>query len=218
MSTRRLLATTGTQLGTAAGTLIALAAWDQSKGLRVFLAILVGAFALSVIVVEIKVYFSERASGYGSPSRINRFMHDWISERGHVAIFSRDMSWVSDDVHTRWYESLWRRFRHSQPPSIRHLLFEKAKRGELTLCLPVETDLARELRDAGARVATYAALDVVPEARFTIVRYGQQDAEVAIGRREGGVHRIERFMNGRHPAFAMAEDLVRMVTSYSERF
>ena len=65
-------------------------------------------------------------------------------------------------------------------------------------------------------MATYERLHIVPGARFTIVRHGQQDAAVAIGRTESGVHRIEIFGNGRHPAFAMAEDLVHIVLGYSE--
>jgi hypothetical protein len=101
--------------------------------------------------------------------------------------------------------------------SIHELLVDKASKHELTVCLPKETELSRELQDAGARVATYAGLSVVPEARFTIIRYGQQDAEVAIGRHDGEVHRIERFASGRHPAFAIAEDLVRLVISYSQK-
>jgi hypothetical protein len=119
------------------------------------------------------------------------------------------MSWVSDNVHARWYERALGNLREREPRSIKALLCEKAAKQELILCLPRPNDLSRELETHGAYVATYQSLGLVPEARFTIARVGQQDAEVAIGRRVDGIHRIEVFGNGTHPAFALAEDLVR---------
>lgn len=67
----------------------------------------------------------------------------------------------------------------------------------------------------GARIATYPDLSYVPLSRFTLIRHGRQDTEVAIGRRIRGVHTIETFGPGIHPAFALAEDLVEFVLRHS---
>jgi hypothetical protein len=87
MSLRRLLGTTLTQVGTAAGTLIALLTWDTSTTFRIAIAVVVIGLATLAVGLEIADFRTERAKGYKTPSRINRFMHRWISERGHVAIF-----------------------------------------------------------------------------------------------------------------------------------
>jgi hypothetical protein len=216
MSGRRLAATLTTQIGTGAGSLIGILSWDRaSAGLKTGLAAVVLGFVVVAVVLEISAFLTDRGRGYRTPSRINRFMHRWISERGKVAIFSNDMSWVSDDVHVRWYERVVRWLRRRRSASISELLLEKARKDELTLCLPRETALSQRLEQEGARVTTYAALKIVPEGRFTIIRYGQQDAEVAIGRSVRGVHRIETFAKGEHPAFALAEDLVRFADAFT---
>jgi hypothetical protein len=213
---RRFLTPIVAQILTGVGTVIALTAWDAADGLRLALGLFVVALTLSSVGLEVRGLLEERGRTYKTTAHINRFMHDWISERGRVVIFSNDMSWVSDDVHLRWYEKLKAKIRNDESLSIHELLIEKANRDELTLCLPRENDLSRELEAAGTQVATYEELKITPEARFTIVRHGQANAEVAIGHREQGVHRIATFENGRHPAFAMAEDLVKFVTRYSE--
>lgn len=216
MSIRKLVVTSAAQVGTAVGALIALAAWHASLALRVGLAIAIVVAAGSAITFEIVALISEGAKRYPTPSRINRFMYDWISQRGHVVIFSNDMSWVSEDVHIRLRERLLNHIGRRRVLSIRDLLLDKARKKELTLCIPRDIDLSNQLRSAGARVATYERLHVIPSARFTIVRHGQQDGAVAIGRTVSGVHKIETFGNGRHPAFALAEDLVHIVLGYSQ--
>jgi hypothetical protein len=211
MTARRLAAALITQIATAVGSLIGLASWDSaSRPVKIGVGVLIAGLVVLTVLLEISAYLGGRPRGYRTPSRINRFMHDWMSQRGKVAIFSNDMSWVSENVHARWYEQILGRFRVRESPSIKALLCEKAAKRELILCLPRPNDLSRELAWHGAHVVTYQALGVVPEARFTIARYGQQDSEVAIGRRVNGAHRIETFGNGSHPAFALAEDLVRL--------
>lgn len=166
----------------------------------------------ALVVLE---YVAHRAKRYPTPARINRFMHSWISQRGRIAIFSNDLTWVSEEVHVGSVERVLLRLTGGTRPTIKELLLMKARRGELKLCLPSPNALSQELAAAGAAVSTYEPLGLIPKSRFTIVRFGQQGAAVAIGRPGAdGVHRIEVFSEGHHPAFAMAQDLVDFITRY----
>jgi hypothetical protein len=218
MTRQRLIASVLAQATTATGTLVALALWDTKSAWRPTLIGLVLVVLLSAVALDLWDFRLGRAKGYRTPARINRFMHDWISQGGRVAIFSNDMSWVSDDVYVKLLERAWMHISGKSRPNIKELLTTKAANDELLLCLPRANRLAKELESQGAKLATYEDLGFVPEGRFTIVRHGQQDASVAIGSVDSkGVRRIEKFPKGRHPAFAMAEDLVTFVTRYAER-
>jgi hypothetical protein len=194
----------------AAGTYVSLGSIDRFA-LRTVLIVLFSVLVAVAAALEVSAFRRERLRGFRKTSKINRFMHDWISTEGRVAVFSRDMSWVEGEVHESWRERVSRRARRDQRKTTRELLAEKAGRGELIVCMPTRNTLAAELEREGASVLTYADLDLVPQSRFTIVRHGRADAHVAIGRALGGKHVIETFGNGQHPAFGMAEDLVRFV-------
>jgi hypothetical protein len=202
------------QVVTSAGLIVALAAWDVSQTWK-FLAIgVVVVGAGLALVLEIYEYLTERAAAYRTSGAINGFMYRWISKAGRVAIFSHNMSWVSEDVDFGALTGLYYAFARKDRPTIRELLLERAEADDLIVCVPQHTDLTRELEDAGAEVITYPELGFVPEGRFTIVRYGRADSEVAIGRSDGSVHRIQTFPKGQHPAFALAEDVVEFVKKY----
>jgi hypothetical protein len=120
-------------------------------------------------------------------------MFQWISRGERVAIFSRDMSWVDDD-------------------QMRELLRTKARRHELILCTPRAIELSGELSQLGAEVHNYQELDYTPTARFTIINVGQHDSQVAIGRKIGGIHTIQEATSGHDPLFAVADDLLSIVS------
>ena len=103
------------------------------------------------------------------------------------------MSWVADD-------------------EIKGLLISKAKSDEVTICVPHETGLTKDLAAEGARIHTYSQTDHVPQSRFTVVNFGRGDARVAVGHRHGDLHVIEEFSANDHPAFYMALDLIQLVT------
>ena len=126
--------------------------------------------------------------------RITRFMYDWIRNSGRTAIYSRDMSWATEDpVHC--------------------LLIEKARNDELVLVLPRPTPLSAELEAAGAQIVTYMGINHDPRARFTIADYGRGDARVAIGITQDSRHRIEVYAAGTDHAFQLSEDLLRILSS-----
>lgn len=148
-----------------------------------------------MICWDIYSYLRKRPKFYRTTKAIDHYMYRWISQRGRVVIFTRDMSWVTDNI--------------------KELLLEKASKGELEICLPSPIPLTTELANAGAEVYTYTSFNDAPSSRFTIVRYGKDDARIAIGRNVNGLHRIDEYSYGADPVFSVAYDLVRIVKHYS---
>lgn len=127
--------------------------------------------------------------------RIKRFMLRWIKHGGRIVIFSRDLTWVDSEV--------------------KDLLLRKALADELTIVVPRETALITELREAGAAVVRYD-VNYVIKSRFTIVNYGREGAEVAVGRRVDGAHVIETFAQGGDAVYSLAEDLLEILTRHPQ--
>jgi len=113
-------------------------------------------------------------------------------------IHTRDMSWASSEQR------------------IVDLLRTKARNDELTICLRQRTTVTSALESLGATIVTYDKLGFVPQSRFTVVRAGREDAEVAIGRSIKGVHTIATYSNGEHSVFALAQDLINVATKVNE--
>jgi hypothetical protein len=151
---------------------------------------------LFMIYWDIHSYLKRRPKLYRTTEQIDRYMYAWISQRGRVLIFTRDMSWATSN-------------------EINKLLMNKADRRELEICLPEPTLLTKELAAAGAEVHTYTSFNDSPYSRFTIIRYGKDDARIAIGRNVDGLHRIDEYSYGSDPVFSIAYDLVRLVKHYS---
>lgn len=155
-------------------------------------------FLVLLIVLEILDHRGRRVYAKSDSDGIKRYMHDWIEHGGRVAIWTRDMSWA-------------------QNPETSKLLTNKAKRGELILCLPELNDFARQLEADGAEVCGYGERYLEsPASRFTIAFFGRDGSRVAVGRAEGDVHVIDEFGAGGHPAFHLAADLVTLVRSLRE--
>lgn len=158
-----------------------------------FLAAAIFAVALKLEVADT---LKTRPRVMRNADQIRDYMYAWIARAGRVAIFTHDMTWVRDE-------------------ELKDLLRRKAREDELIVCLPNRTPLAQELDEIGATVYSYSQLNYVPRSRFTIIKLGRGDAEVAVGRDVSGSHVIEEFQIGRHPAFTMAEDLVSIIARIS---
>jgi hypothetical protein len=155
------------------------------------LALLAFMFVLSA-AADIRDHLSRRPKRYRTEKEVISYMFRWISKGGRVVVFTRDHTWAQD-------------------PKIRDLLFAKARRNELAICLPIETDLTSELRLEGAEIIAYSHLDYAPGARFTIINDGRSaDAAVAIGRQIDGAQVIEEFPIG-DPVFAVTKDLIEVL-------
>ncbi len=126
---------------------------------------------------------------------VERFMGAWVDTPGTVSIFSRDMTWANKD----WIVAI---------------LEKKASASELVLHLQSETTNSKRLQAAGAKVHYYGDIDYVPGSRFTMVRYGRNDACLAIGT-SVDAHTIYKFRNG-HPLFALARDLTEVIRRVSK--
>ncbi len=139
------------------------------------------------------VWWREQPQSFRRQADIDAYMYEWISSGGRVVIFTRDMTWAGG-------------------AAISQLLRNKAARGELTIVLPEVIPLAEDLASAGATIVAYDKLKFVPESRFTIINYDRMDARLAVGRRIKDRHVIEEFAAGEHPVFAIAKDLIGMLT------
>ena len=123
---------------------------------------------------------------------INRYLYRQIDSGGRVAIWTRDMCWADTEKMTE-------------------LLRRKAQRGQLIICLPQEIPQSDELKQIGAEVFAYGASPAA-DYRFIIVNYGRAGSRVAVVRFGAKFHWIQEYAAGdQHPAFYMAQDLVRMV-------
>ena len=117
---------------------------------------------IALVVLEFTDRRGRRVYAKDDTQGIKRYMHSWIEHGGRVAIWTRDMSWA-------------------QNPETHGLLIEKARRGELILCLPEIKALACDLSEAGAEVCAYGArLLEAPASRFTIVRELRQRRAVQV--------------------------------------
>lgn len=90
------------------------------------------AFLVVGIVLEIRAECSTTVFAKANQRGIRDYMYRWIQHGGPVAIWTRDHTWVADD-------------------EMRSLLADKARLGELTLCVPSETAFSRKLAAAGGR-------------------------------------------------------------------
>jgi hypothetical protein len=151
---------------------------------------------LFMIYWDIYSYLKRKPRLCRKSKEIDKYMYDWISQRGRVLIFTRDMSLATSK-------------------EIKQLLMDKAGRRELEICLPEPIPLTKELAAAGAEIHTYTSFNDSPYSRFTIIRYGKDDARIAIGRNVDGLHQINEYSYGSDPIFSIADDLVRIVKHYS---
>jgi hypothetical protein len=149
------------------------------------------------IVLDLKEYYGKRPKVLRTKQQIREYMFRWIENGGKVCIFSNDLSWVDDDEMVSMLKS-------------------KAGKDELKICVPSMVPIAETLKAAGATILTYAPLKVTPLSRFTIINCGRMDSQVAVGRRLDGQHVVEEFGAGDHPVFAVASDLVEIITKYSQ--
>jgi len=164
-------------------------------GFFIALAIIMFCF---VIFLEMKLFKQNKGVYCKNDEEINDYMFNWISKEGVVTVFTRDMSWAQDD------------------PVIKRLLFEKSQGGELVIILAENKDLTKQLEKSGAKIYTYGELNYIPNSRFTIVRSGRIDSEVAVGKEQNGKHFIQEFSSSDGYQFHIANDMVSFLIKYNE--
>src|SRR5437016_3551745 len=120
--------------------------WPTEKpvsGVQGALLAVLGSVFIIAAYADIRDHLRKRPKKYRAENDINDYMFRWISKSGRVVLFTRDHTWASE---TR----------------IRDLLFAKARRNELAICLPTETTLTRQLRSEGAEIIVYPQLAYAP--------------------------------------------------------
>lgn len=151
-----------------------------------------------LVYYEVSNAEGKRVFKQSDTESIRDYMLHWIAYGGRVAIWTRDMSWAKEDKS-------------------KELLRNKAKSGELIICLPVHTPFSEELAQLGGQIFVYGEkLLSDPSARFTIAFYGRDGSKVAIGRAQADKQVVEEFSSGSHPSFQLAYELVQIAKNISQ--
>jgi hypothetical protein len=191
--TLKFLTLTGSFASLAALLIEFLPSGDHLPWWALALLFIAASLFIALVVLEVLSYRRRHVYAKTDTDGIKKYMHDWIHHGGRVAIWTRDMSWANNT-------------------DTRTLMLEKASRGELILCLPESNAFADQLAAAGAEVCPYGSdLLESPSSRFTIIFFGRDGAQLAVGRAQGDTHVIDEFNAGSHPAFYLAEDLITLV-------
>ena len=105
-------------------------------------------------------------------------MYRWIRNGQRVfAIWTRDMSWVSDDEMKGMLS-----------------VNSKARSSDLIVCVPEETDTLEYLNGLKELRLSYIMHWSIPALTFTIVNFGHAGSRVAVGMRRGDNHRNPRIL------------------------
>jgi hypothetical protein len=163
-----------------------------------FLLLLATAATVISLSVDIQEFSRNRKRVYRKSSeRIIKYMHKWIDTGGRCAIFTRDMTWTTNE-------------------DIRNLLIRKSRNHELWIFMPSPTQFALELEQHGAKIINYANIEVVPRSRFTVIHWGQDGARVAVGRPQGNLHEISEYEIGKDPIYSVIEDLLEILAKMAK--
>lgn len=131
---------------------------------------------------------------YKTDEAIKNYMKTWINKTGRTVIFTRDMSWVDNEI--------------------KNDLKAKASNKDLIICHPELTPLTRELKNDGAEVYEYKNLKFTPKSRFTFINYNSNSSKVAIGKKDDKhVHYITEYSTKDTIEYHLAEDLVNLIKS-----
>lgn len=97
-----------------------------------------------------------------SDDEINKYMVDWIKQKGQVKLLSRDLSWVESDAVA--------------------LDIIKKRAHDITIYAQCDSPLIQELKKFGVKVILYGHLTFEPVTRFTIIRSNKPDKQIAIAK------------------------------------
>lgn len=135
--------------------------------------------------------------------KIAKYLNKKISNSQKVAIFSRDLTWVSKD--SEQYKTL----------------SEKSKHSELILFLEKDTDISRYFASSGAKVKKYSftkSKEFNPKIRFTILNYGLSGKQALIGfKDEQGKHIIRSINFKEHPEILdLIDDYISFLSFFTK--
>lgn len=109
---------------------------DLSQIWRIVYILLITMNIILILIIARKIYdFSKKIIPRKHKRKISNYLLDWIQSGHRIAIMSRDLSWVKDEIKEE--------------------LIKKAKDGELIVFLPRSNSVSNELMSAGAEVKYY---------------------------------------------------------------
>jgi hypothetical protein len=166
----------------------------------ILLVVILGFVALIMFYDAWNVFRHLRKTYKQNSPRITADLCEKIKEAGRIAIFSRDISWVTPGNEAE------------------ELLMKKAKSGELVLFVQSNTGVAQKLADAGADVKTYKEFSgYKPKARFTILDYEKTGSRVLIGYPSNGYHVIKEFNDSDRAIVDLIETFVQFAEHASKQ-
>lgn len=120
-----------------------------------------------VVVLGMAVYFlfiKKDTKTYKSQEEINEFMKNWIKTNGVVKIFSRDLSWLDDEM----YGVL------------------QAKGEDLYLYVEKENEKIKKILQMNpeSKIYFYEDIGFTPSSRFTIIHANKDEKQIAIAIKE----------------------------------
>ncbi|MEL7569169.1 MAG: hypothetical protein AAGU14_01270 [Eubacteriaceae bacterium] len=115
-------------------------------------------FMIIWFLKDIKDYNDKKPIIYEKQEDIEKYMLNWINTGGQVVVYSRNLSWVNDEI--------------------KEMMFKKGS--ELTIFAQNTSKLIEELIDKNVNVYLYGCTEYEPISRFTIIRANRTDKQIAI--------------------------------------
>lgn len=103
----------------------------------------------------------KRVFRHSSAKEVHAYLYNWIKTGGRTVVFTRDFTWANYDN------------------DMLDMFQEKAKKGELIVCLYRATDITDQLKELGAEIYTHDLQDL--RSRFTIIHYGTNCPQITVG-------------------------------------
>lgn len=91
-----------------------------------------------------------------SEEKIKVEMKKMLQEQGKIVVMSRSLGWVDDEI----------------------LVATGRKKDRLIVYAEKENDITKKLKDQGVTVRLYGRTGFIPKTRYTIIRYGRNDASI----------------------------------------
>lgn len=173
--------------------------FDNNSFFMNFFLILVILIVAFYMISDIKHEYLDRKRYKPNDPKISAFLCEQLKTAGRVAIFSRDISWVTTGSEAE------------------KLLLQKANSKELVLFVQITTPIAQELAKAGAEVRTYQRFSgYKPKSRFTILDYEKTGSRVLIGYSSNGEHLIDEFNDSDKAIVDLVETFVQLAEHASK--
>ncbi len=107
-----------------------------------------------------------------SEEKIKVEMKKMLQEQGKIVVMSRSLGWVDDEI----------------------LVATGRKKDRLIVYAEKENAITKKLKDQGVTVRLYGRTGFIPKTRYTIIRYGRNDAQVNVAETHSRI-RLHRFQH-----------------------